>query len=226
MVSKNGRGIGWQRKVAPHPHTNGHRSQIPLYIPPPSYTHILHLPSFTLPRSLFSLTPTVAQNKYLPLILPPSINHPANPALPERKQALEALDTTNPHKLKRPGATLATPSTTAGGIKSSTIASSATTRGAGLKPSGPSTTSGVIPDEYLPPNKILFLRELPESYDAERLSAIFASFEGFKEVRTVPNRKGIAFVEYEGEQGAISAKEATGGMQLEDKRIRVTYQRQ
>ena len=87
--------------------------------------------------------------------------------------------------------------------------------------------SAVIPDEYLPPNKILFLRDIPDSYDADGLSRIFSRFEGFKEVRLVPGRKGIAFVEYEAEAGAISAKEATSGMQLGDegKGIRVTYQR-
>ena len=86
----------------------------------------------------------------------------------------------------------------------------------------------VIPDEYLPPNKILFLRELPDNYDEAGLSAIFGKFEGFMEVRLVPGRKGIAFVEYEHETGAISAKEATSGMALGDegKPIRVTYQRQ
>ena len=102
-----------------------------------------------------------------------------------------------------------------------------TTKGAGLKATG-TNAAAVIPDEYLPPNKILFLRDLPEDYNAEGLSAIFSRFEGFREVRMVPGRKGIAFVEYEAEAGAISAKEATAGMQLGDegKGIRVTYQRQ
>lgn len=102
-----------------------------------------------------------------------------------------------------------------------------TSKGAGLKATG-TNAAAVIPDEYLPPNKILFLRDLPESYDADGLSAIFSRFEGFREVRMVPGRKGIAFVEYEAEAGAISAKEATAGMQLGDegKGIRVTYQRQ
>ncbi len=101
-----------------------------------------------------------------------------------------------------------------------------TVKGAGLKPSG-ANAAAIIPDEYLPPNKILFLRELPDSYDADGLSRIFSRFEGFKEVRMVPGRRGIAFVEYEAEVGAISAKEATAGMQLGDegKGIRVTYQR-
>lgn len=86
--------------------------------------------------------------------------------------------------------------------------------------------SAVIPDEYLPPNKILFLQNVPEDYTVEGLTAIFGRFDGFKEVRTVPGRKGIAFVEYDAEAGAVSAKESTGGMTLGDRVIKVTYQRQ
>lgn len=99
-------------------------------------------------------------------------------------------------------------------------------KGAGLK-SGSANAAAVIPDEYLPPNKTLFLRDIPDSYDADGLTRIFSRFEGFKELRLVPGRKGIAFVEYEAEAGAISAKEATAGMQLGDegRGIRVTYQR-
>ena len=62
----------------------------------------------------------------------------------------------------------------------------------------------------------------------EGLTAIFGRFEGFREVRLVPGRKGIAFVEYEAESGAISAKESTAGMTLgeEGKPVKVVYQRQ
>ena len=100
-------------------------------------------------------------------------------------------------------------------------------RGAGLKSSNPGSAA-VVPDEYLPPNKILFVRNLPDDYDVDGLTELFGHFEGFKEVRLVPGRKGIAFVEYETEAGAISAKENTAGMTLgeENKAIRVTYQRQ
>lgn len=101
------------------------------------------------------------------------------------------------------------------------------TRGAGLKSSNPAGAA-VIPDEYLPPNKILFVQNLPEEYDIDSLSTIFGRFEGFREVRMVPGRKGIAFIEYESETGAISAKENTAGMALgaEGQVIKVTYQRQ
>ncbi|KAF2143685.1 uncharacterized protein K452DRAFT_267981 [Aplosporella prunicola CBS 121167] len=99
-------------------------------------------------------------------------------------------------------------------------------RGAGLKSTG--GAAAVIPDEYLPPNKTLFVQNLPDGYDVEALTAIFSRFEGFREVRVVPGRKGIAFVEYEADTGAISAKEKLGGMPLgeEGKPMKVTYQRQ
>ena len=60
------------------------------------------------------------------------------------------------------------------------------------------------------------------------LTAIFGRFEGFREVRLVPGRRGIAFVEYEAETGAISAKENTAGMALgeEGKVVKIVYQRQ
>ncbi|KAJ5120642.1 U1 small nuclear ribonucleoprotein [Penicillium bovifimosum] len=131
----------------------------------------------------------------------------------ERKQAQEALEAQK--KLKRP-AVAAEPARPA-----------KTTKGAGLKPTT-GTPAAVIPDEYLPPNKILFLRELPDDATEESLTAVFNRFEGFQEVRIVPGRKGIAFVEYQSEAGAISAKEATSGMSMgaQGKAIRVTYQRQ
>ncbi|KAL8982240.1 MAG: hypothetical protein Q9205_003185 [Flavoplaca limonia] len=136
----------------------------------------------------------------------------------ERKQAQQAAE--EQKKLKRP----AIP-TAADAASSARPAKAA--RGAGLKSSNPAA-GAVVPDEYLPPNKILFVQNLPEDYDVDGLTQIFGRFEGFREVRLVPTRKGIAFVEYEAEAGAISAKESTSGMGLgaESKAIKVTYQRQ
>ncbi|GAT21348.1 small nuclear ribonucleoprotein U)1a,U)2b [Aspergillus luchuensis] len=132
----------------------------------------------------------------------------------ERKQAHEALEAQK--KLKRPPGAPTEPGRPA-----------KTAKGAGLKPTS-GAAAAVIPDEYLPPNKILFLRDLPDTADQDSLTAVFGRFEGFQEVRLVPGRKGIAFVEYENESGAISAKEATSGMAMGEagKPIRVTYQRQ
>ncbi|KAI9705632.1 MAG: hypothetical protein M1836_006388 [Candelina mexicana] len=136
----------------------------------------------------------------------------------ERKQALEAAEVQK--KLKRPAPSTA-PDT------STNTRPTKATRGAGLKSTN-TAAAAVVPDEYLPANKILFVQNLPEDYDIDGLSAIFARFEGFKEVRLVPGRKGLAFVEYEAEAGAISAKENTAGMALgeEGKVVKVTYQRQ
>lgn len=133
----------------------------------------------------------------------------------ERKQAQEALEAQK--KLKRPAGAV-------GGVEARPAK---TAKGAGLKPTGPAAAPA-IPDEYLPPNKILFLKDVPDSYDSEGLTALFESFPGFQEVRMVPGRKGIAFVEYENEAGAISAKEAISGMGITEngKPMRVTYQRQ
>ena len=135
----------------------------------------------------------------------------------ERKQAAEAAEMQK--KLKRPAAGTAPEAGTARPVKAA--------RGAGLKSSNPAA-GAVIPEEYLPPNKILFVQNVPDDYGVEGLSAIFGRFEGFREVRLVPGRTGIAFVEYEAEAGAISAKEGTAGMPLgeEGKVIKVVYQRQ
>ncbi|KAL8661763.1 MAG: hypothetical protein Q9202_005325 [Teloschistes flavicans] len=135
----------------------------------------------------------------------------------ERKQAHQAAE--EQKKLKRPAAGTVPDAATSRPIKAS--------RGAGLKSSNPGA-GAVVPEEYLPPNKILFVQNLPEDYDVDGLTAIFGRFEGFREVRLVPGRKGIAFVEYEAEAGAISAKESTYGMGLgaEGKSIKVVYQRQ
>ncbi|KAF1990813.1 U1 small nuclear ribonucleo protein [Aulographum hederae CBS 113979] len=98
-------------------------------------------------------------------------------------------------------------------------------KGAGLKPTG---APGQVPDEYLPPNKILIVRDIAEGFDNQlALTNIFDKFKGFREVRTVPTRSDIAFVEYESDAAAIEAKSQTNGMALGDteKALRVTFQR-
>lgn len=82
-----------------------------------------------------------------------------------------------------------------------------------------------MPEEYLPPNKIIIIREFPETYGKDELTGAFARFPGFKEVRLVPGRQGIAFAEYQDETGAIAAREAMNGQTLAEKTIRVTFQR-
>lgn len=136
------------------------------------------------------------------------------PPTTDKKKAAEAAE--EQKRLKRPGAN----------APADANRPAKTARG-GLKSTGP-TANTVVPDEYLPPNKILFVQNLPDDYDIDSLTGIFGRFEGFREVRLVPGRRGIAFVEYEAEAGAISAKEQTAGMALgeSNKLMKVTYQRQ
>jgi U2 small nuclear ribonucleoprotein B'' len=80
--------------------------------------------------------------------------------------------------------------------------------------------------ERLPPNKTLFLRDLPEDYGKDMLAIIFKRYPGFREIRLVPGRNTIAFAEYEDETGAIAAKEALANLELSSQKIKITYQRQ
>ncbi|CAG8455221.1 13374_t:CDS:2 [Ambispora gerdemannii] len=83
--------------------------------------------------------------------------------------------------------------------------------------------SGNIADEFLPPNKILFLQNLPEDITEAMLTGLFQQYPGFKEVRTVPVKKEIAFVEYENEAQAMIAKEALSN--YSDHKIKITFAR-
>lgn len=65
-----------------------------------------------------------------------------------------------------------------------------------------------------PPNQILFLTNLPEETNEMMLSMLFNQFPGFKEVRLVPNRHDIAFVEFTTELQSNAAKEALQGFKI------------
>ncbi|XP_032926133.1 U1 small nuclear ribonucleoprotein A-like [Catharus ustulatus] len=65
-----------------------------------------------------------------------------------------------------------------------------------------------------PPNHILFLTNLPEETKELMLSMLFNQFPGFKEVRLVPGRHDIAFVEFDTEVQAGAAREALQGFKI------------
>ncbi|KAM3960769.1 U1 small nuclear ribonucleoprotein A snf [Aphomia sociella] len=65
-----------------------------------------------------------------------------------------------------------------------------------------------------PPNQILFLTNLPDETSEMMLSMLFNQFPGFKEVRLVPNRHDIAFVEFANEMQSAAAKEALQGFKI------------
>ena len=70
------------------------------------------------------------------------------------------------------------------------------------------------PEADAPPNQILLLTNLPEKTNEMMLSMLFNQFPGFKEVRLVPGRHDIAFVEFENELQSSAARDALQGFKI------------
>ena len=64
------------------------------------------------------------------------------------------------------------------------------------------------------PNEILFVQGLPEATTAAMLSMLFQQFPGFKEVRMVEAKPGIAFVEFETDTQASVALSGLQGFKI------------
>ncbi|KAL8277906.1 hypothetical protein RQP46_009725 [Phenoliferia psychrophenolica] len=71
-----------------------------------------------------------------------------------------------------------------------------------------------MPDEYLPPNKILFVQNLPDDTTKESLEALFAPYPNLSEVRTIPGRKNIAFIEFIDDVSSGTARDALHNTRL------------
>lgn len=95
-------------------------------------------------------------------------------------------------------------------------------RPAGANRHNPSSN---IPDEYLPPNKILFLQNLPETITQSMLVDLFSRYTGFREVRMIPTKKTIAFVEYDNELQSSVAKSELAGFAINEQPMKVTFAR-
>lgn len=93
--------------------------------------------------------------------------------------------------------------------------------------SGGHVNAGGIPHSALaeqPPNNILFVTNLPEETTDVMLSVLFNQFAGFKEVRLVPGRHDIAFVEFENEYMSGAAKDALQGFKITPSNpIKITF---
>eukprot|EP00887_Chlorella_sp_A99_P005671 scaffold1.g5671.t1 len=86
---------------------------------------------------------------------------------------------------------------------------------------------GTFSEERKTARQILFVEEIPESANEAMLSMLFQQFTGFKEVRLVPQRPGIAFVEYEDEvQSSVAAQGLQGFKLSNDKAIKITFAKQ
>ena len=68
--------------------------------------------------------------------------------------------------------------------------------------------------EVVSSTRILFVENLPNEANESMLLLVFQRFPGLKEVRTVPNKPGIAFVEYDNDEGAASAMAGLQGFKL------------
>ena len=92
---------------------------------------------------------------------------------------------------------------------------------------GAAAAPGGIPQSALveqPPNSILFLTNLPEETNEVMLQMLFNQFPGFKEVRLVPGRHDISFVEFENEFQSGSAKDALQGFKISPTHaIKITF---
>lgn len=85
----------------------------------------------------------------------------------------------------------------------------------GLLPTRRSTTARTqahqLPDEYVPPNRILFLQQMPDTVTHAQLMGIFGQLANLYQVRTIPGRTDIAFVEFHDIPSSLAAREATNG---------------
>ncbi|OVA02628.1 RNA recognition motif domain [Macleaya cordata] len=62
-----------------------------------------------------------------------------------------------------------------------------------------------VPEAPAPPNNILFIQNLPHETTSMMLQMLFCQYPGFKEVRMIEAKPGIAFVEYGDEMQSTAA---------------------
>jgi U2 small nuclear ribonucleoprotein B'' len=77
------------------------------------------------------------------------------------------------------------------------------------------------------PHKILFAQALPEDCTDQMLTMLFQQYPGFVEVRMVPGKKGIAFIEFQDVVPASMALQQLNGFKLADGEVlHLTYGKQ
>ncbi|KAJ3084517.1 RNA recognition protein [Rhizoclosmatium globosum] len=78
-----------------------------------------------------------------------------------------------------------------------------------------------------PPSKILYLTSLPSQITAdgpEALTTLFKDYKGFKEVRLVPGKPDLAFVEYGTVDQAVEARKRLDGFSImQGKVLKIQY---
>lgn len=66
----------------------------------------------------------------------------------------------------------------------------------------------MVPEVPAPPNSLLFVQNLPHEATSLEIQMLFQQFPGFKEVRMIEAKPGIAFVEFGDEMQATVALSA------------------
>ncbi|XP_010507874.1 PREDICTED: U1 small nuclear ribonucleoprotein A-like isoform X1 [Camelina sativa] len=86
---------------------------------------------------------------------------------------------------------------------------------AGVKP--------ILPEAPAPPNNILFVQNLPHETTPMMIQMFFSQYQGFKEIRMVEAKPGIAFVEYADEMQSTVAMQGLQGFKIEQDPMLITY---
>lgn len=68
--------------------------------------------------------------------------------------------------------------------------------------------------EAVAPNNILFIENLPYEATSMMLEMLFQQYPGFREVRMIEAKPGIAFVEFEDDQQSSMAMQALQGFKI------------
>ena len=87
----------------------------------------------------------------------------------------------------------------------------------------PGGAKSTIPEAPAPPNNILFVQNVPHDTTPMTLQMFFLQFPGFKEVRMVEAKPGIAFVEYGDEMQATGAVQGLQGLKIGQQNILISY---
>ncbi|GAC99585.1 hypothetical protein PHSY_007188 [Pseudozyma hubeiensis SY62] len=83
-----------------------------------------------------------------------------------------------------------------------------------------------MPDEYLPPNKMLFLQNIPDGVGKGELESLFSAYTGYVDVQTIPGKADIAFVEYSDIPSSATARGALNGYNFgAGDKLKITFAR-
>ncbi|CAD6964815.1 unnamed protein product [Tilletia controversa] len=83
-----------------------------------------------------------------------------------------------------------------------------------------------MPDEYVPPHKILFLQNIAPKFGKNELEDMFTPMPNLVEVRTIPGKSDIAFVEFTDIPSSGAAREKLNGYAFPDgSKLKITYAR-